>query len=185
MKYFKSTGFILKRSNFGEADRLVTIFTRSYGKIKCLAKGVRKISSRRVSHLEIFNKVKVNLYNGKTFSYISEVETIKFFSLFRDSLPKIAIAYQMCELVDKLCPQEQKQEDIYFLLEKGFDYLDRTNGHLTKKHLDMLVNRFTARMLISSGFIAQDSPVDPQEYTQSLLNHRLFTPKFLSQTQDM
>lgn len=178
MRYFKTRGFIIKRTNFSESDRLVTIFAQKYGKIRALAKGVRKVTSRRASHIEIFNEVNTYLYRGKTFNYMGEVESIQTFPYLRKNLSRVAVAYQMCELVERICPEEQQQEEIYELLTKGLHYLE-DNG-LNNGKLKEVIHRFTKRTLVDSGFILKDSPLDPQEYAELILERRLSTPKFFS-----
>lgn len=182
MKHFKTRGFIIKRANFGESDRLITIFSQKYGKMRALAKGVRKVSSRRSSHLEIFNEVNIHLYKGKTFNYIAEVDTLKTFPYLRESLSRVAVAYQMCELVGRICPEEQEQEDVYELLLKGFAYLNQDFVKMTNQHLSQVSQRFTARLLRLAGFLTEQSNVDPEEYAQLILERRLSTPKFFNET---
>jgi len=65
MKSYKAEGIVIKRKNFGEADRILTVFTKKYGKIKVLAKGVRRITSRRGPNVELFNQVELVLHQGR------------------------------------------------------------------------------------------------------------------------
>ena len=76
----KIDGVILKRSNFGEADKLVTIFSKQQGKIKVLAKGIRRIKSKRAPHLELFNYTTLILHHGKSFDIVTEAKIINDFS---------------------------------------------------------------------------------------------------------
>ena len=59
---YKTEAIIIKRRNFGEADRILTILTKNYGKIQVRAPGVRKITSRRSSHIELLNFSSLTLY---------------------------------------------------------------------------------------------------------------------------
>ncbi|KKR32290.1 MAG: repair protein RecO protein, partial [Candidatus Gottesmanbacteria bacterium GW2011_GWC2_39_8] len=86
MRTYKTEGIILRRINFGEADRLITIFSKHYGKQKVLGKGVRKIKSRRAPHLELFNRSVIFLHRGKNFDIITEAQTINSFSDLRKDL---------------------------------------------------------------------------------------------------
>ena len=69
MRSFKAEGIVIKRSNYSEADRIVTIFTKKNGKIKVKANGVRKIASRRSPHIELFNYCVFGLYQGKKYVF--------------------------------------------------------------------------------------------------------------------
>jgi DNA repair protein RecO (recombination protein O) len=77
MKTYKTTGIIIKRHNFGEADRILTIYTREYGKIKVLAKGVRKTHSKLGGHLELFYVTEFLIHKGKNIDIVSGAELKK------------------------------------------------------------------------------------------------------------
>lgn len=113
---YKTEGIILKRRNFGEADKILTIFSKHYGKIRAIAKGIRKITSRKAGSLELFNLCKFVFTKGKNLDIISEVEVLNNFSFWRKNLKKVGIAYYFCELVDKLTPEGQVNKAIFELL---------------------------------------------------------------------
>lgn len=115
-KIYKTPGIIIKRKNFGETDKILTIFSPYFGKIKVLAKGVRKINSRRGGNLEIFNYCRFVLRKGKDFDLVSEVEPILTFKEWRKNLKKVAVAYYFCELVDKLVLEGQENKKLFELL---------------------------------------------------------------------
>ncbi len=114
-RVYKAEGIILKRKNIGEADRILTVFTREYGKLRAVAKGIRKTSSRRASHLEVFNRVSVVLHVGKTFDHLSEVTTIEPYEQLRSDLARVSMAYYIAELIDSLLPERQEQADVFVL----------------------------------------------------------------------
>jgi len=64
-KTYSSEGIILSRKNYGEADRILTVFSKNYGKVTLLAKGIRKLISKKRGHLEIFSEVKFSAVSGK------------------------------------------------------------------------------------------------------------------------
>ena len=86
---YSAEGVILKKTNLGEADRLLTIFTKYKGKIRALAKGVRKITSRRSPNLELLNHVKAQFAGGKTFDVVTEVTTITTHKKIKENLFKV------------------------------------------------------------------------------------------------
>lgn len=125
---YKTFGIVLKQKNFGEADRLLTLFTKHYGKISLLAKGVRKLTSRKRGHLELFSQAKIVCAKGKNLDLILEAETINNFSHLRQNLNRVRIAYLFCELVNELTAENQEHEDVYDLLLSYFTQLDSTNA---------------------------------------------------------
>jgi DNA repair protein RecO (recombination protein O) len=118
MRNFRTEGIIIKRRNFGEADRILTVMTRDYGKLQIKATGVRKITSRRSAHIELLNHTILHLYKGHTFSVLTEAKMIDDFAPVKEHFDKVGFAYHLCELVDGLCPENQENRNVFFLLQK-------------------------------------------------------------------
>ncbi len=125
MRNFRTEGIIIKRRDFNEADRILTVLTRDYGKIQIKAAGVRKITSRRSAHVELLNNTILHLYKGKTFSILTEASMLTDFSLIKQDFTKVGLAYHLCELIDGLCPENQENSTVFFLLKKTLDQLSR------------------------------------------------------------
>lgn len=113
---YKAEAIVLKRINLGEADRLVTVFSQRRGKLTLLAKGIRRLTSRKKGHLELFNQVKLQIANGKNLDIITEAEAVNNFPKLRRNLNRVRIAYLFLELVDKLTAENQEHGEIYSLL---------------------------------------------------------------------
>ena len=125
MHSFAAEGIILKRKNFSEADKLVTIFTKNQGKVICVAKGVRKITSRRAGSLELLNHVKVYLHQTKGLPILTEAQIQNTFPDLKEDLNKISIAFLVLELVDRLFDEGQENRIVFDLL---FDTIDRIDS---------------------------------------------------------
>jgi DNA repair protein RecO (recombination protein O) len=115
-RIYVAEGIILKRRSVGEADRMITIFTKQYGKIRVLAKGVRRIKSRRAGHLEVFSHVICTIHNGRLCDMLSEANSVRNGALFDTDAVRLEYAYSVCELVDRLLADRQEHVDIFFLL---------------------------------------------------------------------
>jgi len=113
---YKTEGIILKRTNYGEADRILTIYTKHYGKIRALAKGVRRITSRRGGNVELFNQAVLFLNKGRNLDLLQEAQVVYSFKSWRRDLEKVATAYYFSELVDKLTPEGQANQRVFQLL---------------------------------------------------------------------
>src|SRR6185503_12559780 len=100
MRNFKTEGIIIKRRNFKDADRILTVLTRDHGKISVRAAGIRRIPSRRSPHVELLNHCVLTLYQGHAFPVLTEAQTIEAFSPLKEDLHKIGLAYHLCELID-------------------------------------------------------------------------------------
>lgn len=148
MNTFKTEGVVLKRINFGEADRIITLYTKHFGKITCLAKGIRKITSRKRGNLEIFNQVTFFAARGKGMNIITETETINAFASIRKKLKKIASAYEICEITDRLTAENSEQEEVYLLLTRYLKKLDESQ----EQQSSALANDFGENLLKILGF---------------------------------
>jgi len=142
---YKTEGIILKRRNFGEADKILTIFTKHYGKIKVIAKGIRKITSKKAGTLELFNHCKLILAKGRDLDIVTEAQVINNFSSWRRNLNKVGFAWYFCELVDKLTAEGQLNKDIFELLK---NYLENIN----QKDTPQLIRSFEEHLLNKLGF---------------------------------
>lgn len=125
MRNFRTEGIIIKRRNFNEADRIITVMTRDYGKIQIKAAGVRKITSRRAAHIELLNDALLHLYQGNIFPILTEAKMIDDFVSIKTDFAKVGLAYHLCELIDGLCPENQENSSVFFLLQKTLRQLAR------------------------------------------------------------
>jgi len=114
--YFRTEGVILFRRNFGEADRILTIYTRDHGKVTALAKGVRRPRSRKAGHVELGNWCKIFVARGKNLDLLTEVELKRPFGIADFSEQKANKIYHLLELVDGLTPEKQKNPQVFILL---------------------------------------------------------------------
>lgn len=143
MTYLNDTGFVVRRINLGEADRFVTIFTKNNGKVEVLAKGVRKISSRRSSHIELLNLIKFNSVKTSKNFILTEVDLIDSFDSQRKTLEEFQTFFLVCELVDNLCPFGQVNSEIFSLIEEFV-----TNGNFSTE----FILAFETKILMALGY---------------------------------
>lgn len=177
---YKSEGIVLKRTNFGEADKIVTIYSRHYGKVTVLAKGMRRMTSRKRGNLEVFSKVIFFAAKGKGMDIVTETEMLESFSFWKNDLQKVAVAYQLCEMVDKLTAEGSEQEDVYNLLS---EYLKKLNS-LNKSGNSNFLGSFGLTLLKILGFWPQNKLI-PKNFKVSLfveeiIEKELKAKKFLS-----
>src|SRR5581483_11158034 len=118
MRNLKTEGIIIKRRNFGEADRILTVFTKDHGKLQLKAKGVRRITSRRSSHTELLNLTSLYLYQGRNMYLLTEAIVVENFSQLKNDLLSVGFAYHICELIDGLCPENQENQKVFDLLKQ-------------------------------------------------------------------
>jgi DNA repair protein RecO (recombination protein O) len=104
---YRDTGVVLRTHKLGEADRIVTLLTRRHGKVRAVAKGVRRTSSRFGARLEPFGHVDVQFYTGRTLDVITQVETVDAFALpLVADYQRYTAASAIAETADRLSAEE-------------------------------------------------------------------------------
>lgn len=156
-RQFHAQAVVLRHSEYGEADRMLTVYTLEQGKLQVAAKGVRKIKSRKAGHLEPFTQVTLYLAKGGGLPVITQAEAIRTFDVLRSDLLKTAYAAYVVELVDRFSYAEAENPLLYKLL---VDTLIRLEGvaepavviHFYEMHLlDLLGFRPELQTCVSCG----------------------------------
>lgn len=166
-------GIILKRKSTGEADRILTVFTKQSGKIRVIAKGVRKITSRRAGHIEVFSRVILTIHTGHGLDVVSEAASLTRGLLSDTNSMKIGYAYSLCELVDQLLADRQEHEDIYALLSHALDELIEKQD---PAEWQTTVSSFVHHVLWKLGFLSASRRLEEDEmrsYVEHITERRL------------
>jgi len=116
MPLYKAEAINLRTINIGEADKLVTLFSRQYGKIKAVAKGARRTKSKFGGRLEVFTYNQLLLATGKQLDIISQCETIESFYRLREERSKLNTGAYFLRLIDLTTEERQKNEGLFELL---------------------------------------------------------------------
>ncbi|OGH16780.1 MAG: DNA repair protein RecO [Candidatus Levybacteria bacterium RIFCSPHIGHO2_02_FULL_40_18] len=168
MHYLKDRGFILKRVNFGESDRYITIFTKNHGKIDVVAKGVRKITSRRASSVEPLNLIEFQSVRSHKNYVLTEVRLIDSFEELKKEIQHIKKVFLMCELIDAVLPREQRHPDV-------FDLIERASHRMVDNKKNILY--FQAKLLTLLGFwnpnYAFKNEDHLAQYTEQIIERKL------------
>lgn len=146
MQGIRVEGIILKRRNLGEADRILTVFTSQKGKISVLAKGVRRITSRRAGNVELLNRVLMYLHQGKGMPILTEADSLETFQRLKEDLILSTVAFHILELVDKLTAENQENRILY-------DHLLEALKRLENNPRQLLVRAFEVKILSNLGFV--------------------------------
>ncbi|MFA7253279.1 MAG: DNA repair protein RecO [Patescibacteria group bacterium] len=144
----KTSGIVLKGTNFGEADKILTVFTERFGKIKVIAKGVRKIKSHLAGALEPFMLVDLQLHQGKTFFIATGGVIIKEFANLHGDLSKIAKAFFLGEMTDRFLEEDQENTEIFQLFLSALDEIDKSLP-------GPLIQAFQLKIVEAAGFMPE------------------------------
>ena len=141
---------VLRHSDWGEADRLLWLYTRQRGKLRAIAKGARKVRSRKAGHLEPFTHVRLQLAAGRDLFIVTQAETIDAYLPLRDDLVLTGYAAYIIELLDRFTYDAESFHPSIFNL------LTDTLAHLCVEQESRLVVRYyEVRLLDYLGFRPQ------------------------------
>ena len=120
MRIYRDEGIVLRTQKLGEADRIVTLLTRRTGRVRAVAKGVRRTRSRFGARLEPFTHVDLLLYPGRSLDVITQAETVRpFGELLAGDYPRYTTGTAMLETAERFTPVEKEPALRQFLLLVG------------------------------------------------------------------
>ena len=172
---YKVRGIIIKKTNLGDTDRLITVYSKDFGKILVKAKSIRKNQAKLKGHLELFLYSHLMIAPGKGFDIITGAETIEPFSRLHNRLPSLVAGYYLAELGDKLIVGPEKDENIWALFLSTLRQLNQVNCD-TKA----TISNFENRLVEFLGYGTEKYNID--NVFQSLLGEKVKSKYFLQKT---
>jgi DNA repair protein RecO (recombination protein O) len=144
-RQYHSEALTLRKFSLGEADLIVTFYTRDNGKLRAVAKGARKNSSRLVGHLEPLTQVSLSLAHGKNLDVVTQAQVMSNFPPLKDNLESITKGLYLAELVDGFGSEDQPNPALYNLA------LDTLHAIAKDPDSDLPLRYFEFRLLTVSG----------------------------------
>jgi DNA repair protein RecO (recombination protein O) len=171
-KRYSTEGIILSKINYGEADRILSILTKDQGKVRVIAKGVRKVKSRKRGHIEVLNQIKFSAVNTYDLDLITEADLIESFSEVKKDLKKVSVAYYLVEIISKLLEGNEKNDLLYYLLLKKLHELNETRS------LKEFRYECAREILTRLGFWPHGQTLlDPDELIEEVIEKKLHTTR--------
>lgn len=124
MSLYREQGIVLRGYKLGEADRILVLMTQGTGKVRAVAKGVRKTTSRFGGRLEPYTHVDISLYKGRSLDVISQVEVVNAFRGLRDDYDRMTAGTAMLEAIDQVAEEREPAVRLFLLLVRGLRALD-------------------------------------------------------------
>src|SRR3990170_1910395 len=141
-RVYKTEAVVLKRFNLGEADRILTLYTPNLGKIRAIAKGVRRTKSKMGGHVELFTRSALMLAHGQNLDVLTQAQTLDSFLPLRDDLQRTAWGIYVIELVDQFTADNQENYPLYKLLIETLHRLcEAPDGELVLRYLELQLLR--------------------------------------------
>ncbi len=116
MSLFRDQGVVLRTIRLGEADRIVTLMTERHGKVRAVAKGVRRTTSRFGGRLEPLSHVTMMCWRGRELDVVNQVEVLDSFRTVREDLSRVAKAFTVLEVVDQIAQERHANSRLYDML---------------------------------------------------------------------
>jgi DNA repair protein RecO len=176
-KYRKAQGIVLKKQNYRETDQIVTIWTRELGKIRVLARGLRKSGSKLAGALQDLSLVVFEV-TGK-FPTLVSADVKRNFKGIRSNLVKIAPACYACELIMKMTADEHPNVQAYSLL---LDFLEKLDADATELHAYTMIDIYALNLAQSLGFGTPKeigSHHEVRNFIESLIERNIKSEPFL------
>jgi len=148
MATYRVEGIIIKRTDFSEADRILTVFTKDHGKISVLAKGVKKVTSKKAGHVDLLNHSLLVLAEGRNLNVLTEAETVDPFRGIKEDLGKSGLGYYIAEFINEFLGEEQANYSLFRLMLMALSYLDGAD----EDRAPLLVRAFELKALGELGF---------------------------------
>ena len=151
---YKTEAIVLRSLRFGEADRVLHLYTLDRGRVGAVAKGIRRTKSRFGGRLEPMSHVELVLHEGRgELQTITGVQLISPHSVARDSHYRLSVGFVGLEAMLRLFPEQEANERAFGALARFLDLLDEVEPVDARPALDPLVLAFQLKLLWLSGYL--------------------------------
>ena len=145
MAHYRDSGVIVRTHKLGEADRIVSVITENNGKVRAVAKGVRKTRSRYGGRLELLRHLDLQFYQGRgDLDIVTQAETRDHWPEIREDLDRLGKALTSAEAVDQVVQDKQPNQEAYRMLCGALETLQRSDPVL-------IVPAFMLKLLAHEG----------------------------------
>lgn len=161
-RIYRTEAIVLKSYDYGEADRILTLYTAQSGKLRAIAKGVRRTKSRKAGHVDLLTRTNLLVARGRNLDIITQAETIEHFRPMRDDLWRLSHGHYIAELLDGFSVEDLANYPIYALSVATLRRL------AAAPDVDLVTRSFELQLLSLSGYRPQlhrclgcDSAIEP------------------------
>ena len=146
IRTYKTEAVVLKQTPLGEADRILTLLTPELGKVRAVAKGVRRTKSRLAGHLELLSHASVSLTMGRNLDTVNEAQGLNSFRAVRDDLQRVSRGLYIAELTDAFSTEGEAGYSLFHLLLSTLSWLE------SSQNPDLVLRHFETHLLVDSGY---------------------------------
>lgn len=171
---YSDNGIVLRSKDSGEADKFITLITEGHGLINCIARGARRLVSKKAPHLDVFNLIKFQMGRGENPLFLNQAETISFYPNIKSDFSKIGICMTIIEILINTIPAEVEDKEIFWSLKSFLEGMDKANDSREINHLGRQFGLFIIRHL---GYPPPKSPTTENlsTYFESIMNRKIIS----------
>jgi len=177
-RLYRSEGIVIRRIDLGETDRILTLFTPERGKLRVVAKGVRRPGSRLAGHVELLSYSTFLIARGRSLDIVTQAQTVQAFSFLRQNLERIGWGCYLAEMSDRMAPEQAENYPAFELLLEALDYLDQGRSP------EMIARGFEMHLLGYMGYrpqifrcVACEEDLEPREHVFSATRGGVLCPR--------
>ena len=146
IRTYKTEAVVLRQMPLGEADRILTLLTPDLGKVRAVAKGIRRTKSRLAGHLELLSHASVSLTMGRNLDTVNEAQGLNSFRGVRDDLQRVSRGLYIAELADAFSTEGAAAHSLFHRTLRTLGWLEGA------QEPDLLVRHFETHLLVDSGY---------------------------------
>ena len=172
---FSDTGIVIRSVDSGEADKYVSIITENHGLSDFVARGARRLNSKKAPHLDPFNLVKFQSGRGENPCYLEQVESSSYYPCIKKDFAKTGMCLTITEILIGTLPKEVDDREIFLSLKAFLDAMEKVED---KKEINRLGRKFGLFILRHLGYPAPKLPetANLSTYFESIMNKKLISP---------
>jgi DNA repair protein RecO (recombination protein O) len=174
---YSDTGIVVRSVDSGEADKYVSILTEQHGLSHFVARGARRITSKKSPHLDLLNIVKFQASRGDSPRFLDQVESIFYYPKIKTNFSKINISFTIVEILTSTLPAEVEDKEIYLSLRSFLDAVEKSEG---QREINRLGRKFGLFILRHLGYPTpkMSESANLTSYFETIISKKLISPKF-------
>ena len=171
---YSDIGIVVRVVDSGEADKYVSIISENHGLVQLMARGVRRPTSKKSPHLDLFNLIRFSVGRGDVTRYINQVESISFFPRLKSDYSKVGISMTIAEILTNTLPVDVEDREIFLSLKAFLVGLEAAED---KKGVNVLGRRFGLFLLRHLGYPPPKSPDTDNlsAYFEIIMNRKIIS----------
>ncbi|HSV95000.1 MAG TPA: DNA repair protein RecO [Spirochaetia bacterium] len=172
---FSDTGIVIRSVDSGEADKFISIITENHGLQDFLARGARRLASKKAPHLDLFNLIKFQSGRGEHPRFLDQVESIEYFPKIKKDFSKIGLCLTIIEILINTLPIEVEDREIFLSLKSFLEAVEKSDS---QKETNRLGRKFGLFLLRHLGYPPPKLSASAKltNYFESIMSKKLIGP---------